>query len=249
MGKTVLVIQAHPDDAEFRVSGTVAKFAREGDEVFYVTITDGSKGTFDPSSDPAALSEVREAEQMRAAEVLGVKEAFFLRHADGELMPSIELRDTLIRFIRKLRPAIVMTLDPWLPYNVHPDHRAAGIVSAEATAFAGMPSFCRHQLALGLHEHQPKQIYFFRTNEPNEWVDISDTIDAKIRAILCHRSQLALSPELAGEVVGMGELEARVARDVRKRAAEIGSRCGKPYAEAFKVLDVEAGHFKVDLLY
>jgi len=247
MSKSVLVIQAHPDDAEFRVSGTVAKFAGAGDEVYYVTITDGSKGTFNPSSDPTALAKVREAEQREATKVLGVKEAFFLRHTDGELLPSIELRDTLIGYIRKLRPTIVMALDPWLPYNVHPDHRAAGIVSAEATAFAGMPSFCRSHLAQGLAEHQPKQIYFFRTNEPNEWVDISDTIEAKIRAILCHRSQLALSPELAGKDVDVKELEARVARDVRKRAAEIGSKCGKPLAEAFKVLDVEAGHFKIDL--
>lgn len=247
MKKVVLVIQAHPDDAELRVSGTVAKLARAGDEVFYVTITDGSKGTFDPSSDPSALAKVREAEQREAADVLGVKEVFFLRHTDGELLPSIELRDTLIMYIRKLRPTIVMALDPWLPYNVHPDHRAAGIVSAEATAFAGMPSFCRPHLAQGLDEHQPRQIYFFRTNEPNEWVDISDTIEAKVRAILCHRSQLSLSPELAGKDVDVKELEARVARDVRKRAIEIGSKSGLPYAEAFKVLEVGAGHFKIDL--
>jgi len=247
MSKTVLVIQAHPDDAEFRVSGTVAKLVRAGDEVYYVTITDGSKGTFDPSSDPTALAKVREAEQREAAEVLGVKEAFFLHLIDGELIPSMELRDALIGYIRRLRPTIVMALDPWLPYNVHPDHRVAGMISAEATAFAGMPSFCKSHLAQGLNEHQPKQIYFFRTSEPNEWVDIGDTIEAKIRAILCHRSQLTLSKELAGEVVDVKEMEARVARDIRKRAAEIGSRCGKTYAEAFKVLDVEAGHFKMDL--
>jgi LmbE family N-acetylglucosaminyl deacetylase len=247
MKRTVLVIQAHPDDAEFRVSGTVAKFARAGDDVYYITITDGSKGTFDPSSDPIALAKAREAEQRRAAEVLGVRGVFFMGYPDGELMPSLELRGQLVTHIRRLRPNIVMALDPWLPYNVHPDHRTAGIMAAEATAFAGMPSFHRGDLNEGLREHQPEHIYLFRTNDPNEWVDISDTIDAKVRAILCHRSQLSLLPQLAGKQVDMRELEADVDREVRKRAVEIGSRCGKTYAEAFKVLEVEAGHFRIEL--
>ncbi|MCI4438684.1 PIG-L family deacetylase [archaeon] len=237
-GDSVLVIQAHPDDAEYFIGGTIAKMVTEGCTVSYVTITDGSKGTFDINADPKTLSETRKKEQRAAADVLGVSELFFLDYPDGDLYPSLELREKLIKIIRTTKPNIVMALDAWLPYEAHPDHRVAGLMASEATVFAGMPNFYKEQVLSGLKPHTPEKMLLFATYSPNVFIDITKFLEKKVDAIMKHESQLSLSfPNFVKE----GNLE-EVRKELR-RIVRRESKKGKKYVESLKMFRVGAGHF------
>jgi LmbE family N-acetylglucosaminyl deacetylase len=237
-GDRILVIQAHPDDAEYYVGGTIARMTGDGCVVNYATVTDGSKGTFDVNMDPAALSETRKREQRAAADVLGVKELFFLGYPDGDLYPSLELRGKLVELIRKVKPNIVMTLDAWLPYEIHPDHRVTGLMASEATVFAGMPNFYREQTLSGIPPHKPDIILLFATGNPNLFVDITKLIEKKAEAIMKHESQLPLAFR---EGFGKGNLEEvrkELVKSLRKRSRKEGR-----YVEPLRMFKVGAGHF------
>ena len=218
--RTVLSIQAHPDDTDFFAGGAVANLAEKGSRVVYVTVTDGSMGTLDPSTKPKDLVRIREDEQKRAAEVLGVERVVFLRYPDSELYPNLRLRGKLIRTIREVKPDIVLTLDPWKPYEAHPDHRATGLMAYEAAAFAALPHVNSRQLRSGLRTHLVREVHFFNTECPNIFVSISRTMKKKIRALRCHQSQ-------------GGSLMAEAAV---KMNTSIGKRIGRAYAESFKVV-------------
>ena len=95
-----MVVTPHPDDAEFGVAGTVARWVREGKEVVYVVCTNGDKGTSDSNIRPGHLTRIRKKEQLAAAEVLGVRDVVFLRHPDQGLEDTPEFRKQLVRLIR-----------------------------------------------------------------------------------------------------------------------------------------------------
>ena len=130
--KRAMSIHAHPDDQEFSIGGTLAKWAQAGCEIISVVITSGDSGSNDPSKNAdykPVLAELREKEQLAANAVLGIQETIFLRYPDGELEPTISLRKELTRLIRKLKPDTVLTGNPeaWFygnEYLNHPDHRA-----------------------------------------------------------------------------------------------------------------------------
>lgn len=222
----VLGIFAHPDDPEFSVGGSAALWASEGAEVYYCVVTDGSAGSNTPGEDLAALVTTRQAEQRAAAAVLGLKDVFFLGYADGTLQPTIELRRELTRLIRKLKPDRVVCGDPTAifygdDYINHPDHRAA----AEAAVYAVFPSaesrpIFSELLAEGYEPHKVRELYISGAIEPTLYVDISSTLDRKIEALRCHKSQL--DP-------GDGKW-------IRDWAAEIGKAGELEYAEAFRVM-------------
>ena len=107
-----MVVVAHPDDAEFGCSGTVAKWCSEGWEVVYVLCTDGSKGSGDREISSRELAQIRRREQLAAAEVLGLKEVVFLDHEDAMLEPTLELRKEIAREIRRHRPDILICTTP-----------------------------------------------------------------------------------------------------------------------------------------
>jgi LmbE family N-acetylglucosaminyl deacetylase len=190
--QSAMAIFAHPDDAEFTVSGTIAKWARAGCEVTLVLCTSGNAGTHDLKYTRESLAETREAEQQAAAQALGVKNVVFLRHDDCQLVPTLELRRELVREIRKFKPEVVMTGDPqaWFydnSYINHPDHRAAAIAALEAV----FP--CSEMELLWPEEgpvHKVHAVYVGSTNAPNTWIDISATIDAKIASLKAHASQM-----------------------------------------------------------
>jgi LmbE family N-acetylglucosaminyl deacetylase len=229
--QSVMTINAHPDDQEFTVAGTLAKWARAGSEIYVVCITSGDAGSNDPSKDAAykpELALLREAEQMAAGRVLGVKETVFLRHPDGELQPTLPLRRELTRLIRKYKPEAVICGDPTArfygnSYMNHPDHRAAADAACDAVfPSAGTRLIFPELLAEGWEPHSVKRLYLHGSEKPDTWINISETIDVKIRALRCHRSQ-----------VGDGEeLEERM----REWAAEDGKPRGMKYAEALRVM-------------
>lgn len=226
-------IHAHPDDQEFTVAGTLAKWAAAGCEVISVVITSGDAGSNDPAQDAAykpVLARLREGEQNAANDLIGVKGTLYLHYPDGELEPTLALRKELTRLIRTHRPDVVVTGDPQAVfygngYINHPDHRAA----AQAATYAVFPSagsrlLFAELLKEGFEPHNVKRLYLHGPEKPDTWVDISGTIDTKLAALKKHVSQLGdWDPE----------------KMIREWAAEEGKEKGMAYAEAYKVMILE----------
>jgi len=223
--KVRMVITAHPDDSEFTVAGTVARWVKEGWNLVYVICTDGSRGSNDPNMPPERIGPLRHAEQLEAARILGVETVIFLDYEDGTLEPTMELRRELTRLIRRYRPDIVITSDPSRYFNRnvyinHPDHRAAG----EAALYAVFPSavtryIFRELLDEGLEPYKVREIYLTGSLEPDTFVDISETIELKLAALKAHRSQV--DPEA---------VDARI----REWSCELGRKYGVAHAEEFR---------------
>lgn len=195
----VMVVTPHPDDAEFGAAGTVACLVKEGKEVVYIVCTNGNKGTSDRNMKPEKLAEIREQEQKEAARMLGVREVVFLGYNDQELEDTPEFRKRLVRLIRTYRPEMVITVDPHQHYLWwHRDHRICG----QAVMDAIFP-YARDQAAYpdllkeGIEPHKVKELLLFNTGKPDYRIDITDTFELKLKALSCHRSQLAdFGPEL-----------------------------------------------------
>lgn len=222
--KRALALVAHPDDAEFGCSGTVAGWAARGCEVTYCLLTSGNKGTHDPKMTPGELGRIREREQRAAADVLGVKDCVFLRRDDGELAVTVELRGEVCRVIREHRPEALLTQDPWRPYQVHPDHRVAGWVGMDGVIAARDRLFFPEQLRGRLKHHRVTRVLLFGTQEPNLWSDIGDTLDTKLAALRCHESQIR--DPIAWH------------RRIREWAAGQGAPYGLKAAEAFRYIEL-----------
>ena len=221
----LLVVGAHPDDTEFATGGTIATFRAHDQEVYYFVCTDGSKGTKDRSLNPVDLVATRRREQQAAADLLGVRTVTFLGAVDGELEASLANRAALARAIRQVRPRVLITHDPWRPYQLHPDHRAAGFLSTDAFVAARDHLYAHELLSHeGLKPYDVPELWFYAPAETDFFVDISEVIEKKIEAIACHASQIR-DPQTLGE-------------RLRGRAAEAGARHGVQYAEEFKRLRI-----------
>ena len=192
-------IHAHPDDQEFTVAGTLAKWARAGCEIVSVCITSGGAGSnkYTPlDMTRHALVTIREDEQREACRILGVKEPIFLGYEDGALEPSIGLRRELTRLIRRHRPEAVLTGDPTVryygtAYMNHPDHRAAAAGALDAVfPSAGTRLIFPELLDEGLEPHEVRQVYIHGAERPDTYVDISEFLDVKLAALRAHKSQM-----------------------------------------------------------
>ncbi len=226
--RRAMAIGAHPDDIEFGAGGTLARWAAAGCEATMLVVTDGSKGSWDAATDPARLVAVRREEQERAAGVLGVTTVIHLDEVDGELEYSMQLRAELCRQIRLARPDVVFTHDPWQHYQIHPDHRVTGTAALDAVVAARDPLFFPEQ---GLAAYRPGAVLLWSADEPDHWEDIATTLDLKVKALLCHRSQGANSMGGAEQ----DELRRQAFADqVREWAAAQGSDGGLMFAESFK---------------
>ncbi|MEO8251165.1 MAG: PIG-L deacetylase family protein [Chloroflexota bacterium] len=222
----VLVVAAHPDDIEFGAAGTVARWVGEGTEVGYLLMTRGDKGSDDQSADPVALAALREGEQRAAAAEIGVSAVDFLDEPDGQVEPSLRLRERVTRAIRAFRPEIVMSHDPTVlfvnnEWINHPDHRAVGTVVVDAVfPTARDPLNFPEHLAAGLTAWKVAELFLWSTNEANQLVDIGATLERKIAALAHHASQFR----------DFG----KTARWVRSGAEELGERAGYTAAEGFR---------------
>ena len=221
-----MIITAHPDDAEFGIAGTVAKWTGEGKKVVYVVCTSGDKGTDDPKMSPAKLAGIREKEQRAAAELLGVSEVCFLRYKDQSLEDTPQFRKEIVRQIRTYRPGLVASSDPYRRYLWHRDHRITGQVVLDAIF-----PYARDRLAYpdllkaGLEPHKVKEILLWGTEQPDYFSDITETYDLKIQALRCHHSQLDMHPT---------EWETWV----RQRCEAAGKEKGYKLAEAFHHVEI-----------
>jgi len=187
----VLVLSAHPDDAEFGAAGTVARWTDEGRAVVYIICTNGDKGTSDRTLTPESLSKIRKKEQQAAAELLGVQEVVFLGYPDQGLEDTPELRKQVVRLIRTFRPRVLVTSDPYRRYLWHRDHRIIGQVAMDAVfPFARDHLAYPDMLEQGLEPHKVAEILFWAAEDINYRSDITATFDRKIAALRCHATQI-----------------------------------------------------------
>jgi LmbE family N-acetylglucosaminyl deacetylase len=219
----VMVVVAHPDDAEFSSAGTIARFTEAGFEVVLVQVTSGDKGTARRDISSPDLAKLREGEQREASSRLGVTTVEFLRCGDGELVPDIALREKIVRQIRKHQPDIVISHDPFRPYSLHPDHRAVGTATVDSVyPTARDPLYFPDHLESGLEPHKVAELWLYGSESPDKFVDISKTINRKIHALKAHESQVGTAETLGDRM--------------RERASELGKEHGLEMAEAFKVI-------------
>lgn len=218
----IMVISAHPDDAEFGTAGSVAKWTREGRRVVYVICTSGEKGTSDPGIKPEALAKIREKEQQDAADILGVSDVVFLRYPDQGLEDTPDFRKEIVRHIRKYQPEIIVTSDPYRRYIWHRDHRIIGQVTLDAVyPYARDHLAYPDLIAEGFMPHKAKEILFWGTEDVNFHVDITETFQLKLAALQCHRSQI--------EKFRFPDLE----KWLRERCEKMAEGSGFDIAEAF----------------
>ncbi|MGH7318567.1 MAG: PIG-L deacetylase family protein [Candidatus Rokuibacteriota bacterium] len=192
-------IHAHPDDQEFTVGGTLAKWARAGSTIVTVCLTSGSAGSNEytpPDMTRAALAPIREEEQRDACRLLGISEVVFLRYEDGMLEPSLALRRELTRVIRRYRPDAVVCGDPTVrfygsTYLNHPDHRVAADVALDAVFPSAQTRLVFPELLdEGLPPHHVKTVFVHGSDHPDTFIDISAVLDIKLAALKAHKTQM-----------------------------------------------------------
>jgi LmbE family N-acetylglucosaminyl deacetylase len=222
-----MVVFAHPDDAEFGSAGTVASWARAGTDVLYVCVTDGSAGSNESGVVREELAEVREAEQRAACDVLGVADCVFLGIPDGMVEVTLDLRRALTREVRRFRPDVLITPDPtrfWdeeRRYINHSDHRAVGqacmaVLNPDSSTRPMFPEL----LAEGLEPFEIRYLWIpTYDGGADTYMDITDTIELKIEALRCHKSQIHDWP---------------VDEWIRERARKRGEPEGMEFAESYR---------------
>lgn len=224
--RIILAVGAHPDDIDIGCSGTVAKYISEGSLAYYLVLTDGSKGSEDLTISNKELIKIRQAEQQKAADLLGVKKVFFLDFIDGELQNTPSLRKQIVKIIREIKPTTVICWDPTQYFDAerqmvnHPDHR----IGAEATIDSVYP-FARNArtfpelLDKGLKPHIVEELLIISFSKANFFADVTQTIDKKIEALSCHKSQF-------NNVGKFGER-------IKQMNKELGKKIKAKYAEGF----------------
>lgn len=227
----VLGVFAHPDDAEIAAGGVLAKWAAAGRDVHLLILTNGDRGSQDPSRPRKEIAETRRIETETAAALLGLASARILPVPDGELENTRGVREAVTRRIREVRAETLLSVDPTSVffenrYYNHSDHRMAGWIALDS-AFpgSGNPHFFSEHLDEGLEVQEIVDVWLGWTNEPNHVEDVTAWFRAKIDALACHASQLS---------EGIRYFE----EGLESEAREAGERAGVELAEEFRVLDL-----------
>ncbi len=221
----ILVVTAHPDDVDFGVAGSVATWVKAGIEVAYCIVTDGDAGGSDRSISRPEMAAIRRDEQRAAAAEVGVTDVTFLGYPDGRLVTSIELRRDISRQVRVHRPQRLVCQSPERMWDrigaSHPDHLVAG----EAAVCAAYPDarnpFAHPELLEeGLEPHAVAELWMMAAPGADRIVDVTDTFDRKVAALLCHRSQISDGPGLEARLREWLSAGARAAGLAEGRLAE-----------------------------
>ena len=231
--RRALAIGAHPDDVEFGCGGTLAKWAADGCEIHHLVCTDGSKGSWSPDEDIAALVATRQEEQRAASLALGGKgEVVFLAWRDGELEAGLRQRWEVCYWIRRLQPDVVLGHDPWRRYRLHPDHRAAGFLAVDGIVAARDPHFFPEQ---AIAPHRPSSLLLWEADEPDHVEDIGGaSFERKMAALFEHRSQYRTTLHI-DDPSDPQQVE-RFRRKMEDRAADHGTLAAVACGERFKLL-------------
>ncbi len=230
----VLIVTAHPDDLDFGCSGSIALWVKKGIEVSYVICTNGDQGGEDPSVPREEMPKIRQKEQRDAGAVVGVSRITFLGYRDGWLEPTIQLRKEIVRQIRIHKPDRLVIQSPernWdRLFSSHPDHMAAGEAAIQAVYPDARNAFAFEDLLKeeGLEPHRVKEVWVMAAKDPNHVVDITETIDLKIKALHAHVSQTAHNPKMEEMI-----------RSWVERNAEVMQLGAGKYAEIFRVINTD----------
>lgn len=233
MSMTVLVLSAHPDDAELACAGTVRKLANEGHHVVFVECTRGELGT-------RGTPELREREAQQAAEILGVSERECLEMPDGAIMHTDENILRVVSAIRAYRPHL-MLIPP--PFERHPDHEAVHRLARAAAFKSGLAKVITSR---GGTEQQPwrphrmlcfMQQYDFPKQHPDLYVDVTDVFDAKMASIRAFSSQFFLPDLYESDEPHTFISRPEFLQEIEARAMYFGSRIGARYAEGFMAVE------------
>lgn len=227
---TVLAVYAHPDDMEVSCGGTLARWARLGSSIYSIVCNKGDKGSIDAifgedNNTDESLAEKRKEESLEAARVLGIKETYFLGYPDGEIKNDQALRQILVKFMRHIKPHLLICPDPTAvffgnTYYNHVDHREVGW----AVLDSGLPACSNPNYFKDAGSpHVIGDVFMSGTLNPNYWVDITEDIEKKVNAILCHKSRV-------------GNIQDSISEIVFKRASREGSLSKTTYAEAFSAI-------------
>ncbi len=247
---TILVVEAHPDDATLFAGGTIAKLSAQGHRIVNLCTTYGEKGTLDPAMTREKMIEVEKRESQRAAEILGVKEIRYLEIPDGEVKAGLELRQCYTEVLRQVRPDLVFSFDPYNPYDPHADHQAVGRTIYEASYTSHFHLYFPEQIEQGLKPHLVTKYFGWNSLNPNTFVDIGDTLEIKTQALLAYESQMQmLLQETKQRVLRAGVslpvLETMDWQDIYRMwisisAQETGKAAKLQYAEGFNGLNFNA---------
>ena len=222
-----MAIVAHPDDIEFTCVGTLARWIKSGARVSYVVCTSGDVGIDEPGMTREKAAEIREAEERKAAEIVGASEVMFLREPDGLLVANLDLRKKLVREIRRFKPEVVLCADPTVvlsgdSYINHPDHRAAALAALDAVfPAAGQPNLFEELAQEGFTAHKTRKVYIMSRDKADQFINIEETIDIKIEALRAHKSQMK---------------DWDPADSIKRWASERAKGKEMAFAEAFKVV-------------
>lgn len=228
--ESILIMMAHPDDAELTCAGAVARWVREGSRAVLAIATGGGRGGKQRAAREEELIRQRREEQEEAASVLGIERVTFLGFPDGELEDSRALRGALVEQVRTVRPRRVILMDPLTviyrsSYVNHRDHRVLGMAMLDAMyPEASNPFYFPEQLERGLEPHKVPEVLLAQSEQPNFWVDVSDTLELRFDALRCHRSQIRLWPENGEAVI----------EQQRELARVLGVERGVQYVEEYR---------------
>ncbi|MEA2025139.1 MAG: PIG-L family deacetylase [Chloroflexota bacterium] len=223
----LLVVAAHPGDADSAVAGSVSRWIVAGSVVHLVCCTSGDASADDAAADPLEVAAAREAEQRAAAAIVGYEDVSFMHRPEGALANDLALREQLVRLIRMFRPDVVAAPDPRLivderGFVQHVDHRAAGAAAVDAVSPAAHTAMTFPHLVKseGLRPHRVGRLLLYWPERVNAIVDISDTVETKLSALRAHASRHSQADDLDGRVRGRA----------RDEGAPVGIEAGESYA-------------------
>lgn len=181
----ILAFSAHPDDVEINCAGTLAKYAKQGHQVYIIHACTGDKGHFEIP--PNQMGKIRIKESLDAGKVIGAKVSC-LGYGDSELHPTPEALADFVRAIRECDPDVIIT---HTQDDYHMDHVNVSKLVINASFLASVPFYHPEVKSM---EKVP-QLYFMEPYTgfsfcPQEFVDITDTINDKLAMMKCHKSQI-----------------------------------------------------------
>ncbi len=227
----VLAIFAHPDDAEICAGATLTKWAAQGREVHLLVLTNGDRGSQDPTQSREELAMLRKQETEAAADLMGLASARILSIHDGELENTPVVREAVTRRIREVGAETVVSADPTSiffenRYYNHADHRNAGWIALDSLfPGSGNPHFFAEHLEEGLEARDVYDVWLGWTMEPSHAEDVTGFLQTKIDALAAHASQLTEGIRFFDEWL-------------TEESTKAGAKIGVEHAEEFRVLDL-----------
>ena len=229
--KTAMVIFAHPDDAEIGTGATAAKWVNSGCKVVYVLATSGSSGSNDLTMTSEKIVDIRSKEQQDAGKVIGVEDIVSLNYTDGELESNRDLLSDLVFCIRKYKPEIIFTHDPFrMKSFLHRDHRNLGFSVMDAIyPYARDHLHFPDQIKGEIQPYKVKKLLFWGSDSPNVTVNVTGFENKKVESLSMHKSQL---PGLS--------LGSEYGKSLLSRLRDSSGNFSFEYGESFRMIEARS---------